>query len=49
MDELRCALEWREDDSRSSPGRLVGTLIEYELARRRPRRGLQSRCARMAG
>ena len=30
MDELRCALEWRADDSRASPGRLVGTLIEYE-------------------
>ena len=30
MDELRCALEWRADDSRQSPGRLVGTLIEYE-------------------
>lgn len=30
MDELRCALEWRADDSRGSPGRLVGTLIEYE-------------------
>ena len=30
MDELRCALEWRADDSRASPGRLVGTLLEYE-------------------
>ena len=30
MDELRCALEWREDASRASPGRLVGTLLEYE-------------------
>ena len=30
MDELRCALEWRADESRASPGRLVGTLIEYE-------------------
>ena len=30
MDELRCALEWRADDSRASPGRLIGTLIQYE-------------------
>ncbi len=29
MDELRCALEWRADDSRQSPGRLIGRLIEY--------------------
>ena len=30
MDELRCALEWRADDSRAGPGRLIGRLIEYE-------------------
>ena len=30
MDELRCALEWRQDDSKAGPGRLTGTLIEYE-------------------
>lgn len=28
--EIRCAIEVREDDTRQSPGRLVGTLIEYE-------------------
>ena len=28
-DELRMAVEWREDDSRTSPGRLVGTLLKY--------------------
>ena len=30
MRELRCAIEVRADDSRQSPGRLVGTLMEYE-------------------
>ena len=30
MDELRCALEWRQDDSKAGPGRLTGTLLEYE-------------------
>ena len=30
MDEIRCMLEWRADESRASPGRLIGTLIEYE-------------------
>ena len=29
MDEIRCAIEVREDDSRLSPGRIVGTLITY--------------------
>ena len=29
MDEIRCALECRDDDSRSSPGRITGTLITY--------------------
>ena len=28
--ELRCAIEYRANDSRQSPGRIVGTLIEYE-------------------
>ena len=28
--ELRCTVELRADDSRQSPGRLVGTLMEYE-------------------
>ena len=28
--ELRCAIELRADDSRQSPGRVVGTLMEYE-------------------
>ena len=27
--ELRCAIELRADDSRQSPGRITGTLIEY--------------------
>ena len=30
MDEIRCALELRADESRQSPGRLVGTLLTYE-------------------
>ena len=30
MNEIRCAVEFREDDSRLSPGRLRGTLLEYE-------------------
>ena len=30
MSELRCAIELRADDTRQSPGRIVGTLIEYE-------------------
>ena len=29
MDELRCAIEYREDESRQSPGRIVGTLLAY--------------------
>ena len=28
--ELRCAVELRQDDSRQSPGRIVGTLLTYE-------------------
>ena len=28
--EIRCKIECRADDSRQSPGRIVGTLIEYE-------------------
>ena len=27
--ELRCAIELRQDDSRRSPGRIVGTLLTY--------------------
>ena len=30
MNEIRCSIELREDQSRQSPGRLVGTLLEYE-------------------
>ena len=30
MRELRAAIELRDDDSRTSPGRLSGVLIEYE-------------------
>ena len=29
MDELRCALELRADDSMTSPGRLTGVLLTY--------------------
>ena len=29
MREIRCAIELRADDSRQSPGRIFGTLIEY--------------------
>ena len=29
MDEIRCALECRDDDSRSSPGHIFGTLLRY--------------------
>ena len=36
-DELRCSVELREDVSRTSPGRLVGTLLTYgERAADRP-------------
>ena len=36
QDEFRCAVEFREDDTRQSPGRLVGTLLTYgESARNR--------------
>lgn len=28
--EIRCAIECRADDSRLSPGRIVGTLLNYE-------------------
>ena len=30
VDEIRCALEIREDESRQSPGRLTGVLLRYE-------------------
>ena len=37
MNEIRCKLEYREDESRLSPGRLVGTLLTYgERASDRP-------------
>lgn len=28
--EIRCSIEFREDESRRTPGRIVGILIEYE-------------------
>ena len=28
--EIRCAIEYRADDTRQSPGRIVGTLLTYE-------------------
>ena len=37
MDEIRCAVELRADDSRQSPGRLYGVLVTYgERASDRP-------------
>lgn len=30
MDEIRFAVECRADDARQSPGRIVGTLMQYE-------------------
>ena len=30
MDEIRCSIEFRADEDRLSPGRLTGTLLEYE-------------------
>ena len=30
MREIRCAIELRADETRQSPGRIVGTLITYE-------------------
>ena len=35
-DEIRCALEFREDDTRQSPGRLFGTLLTYGEAAKQP-------------
>lgn len=29
MDEIRCALEFREDETRTGPGRLIGRLLQY--------------------
>ena len=29
MNEIRCAIELREDETRKSPGRLVGTILTY--------------------
>ncbi len=34
MTEIRCAIELREDESRQSPGRIFGTLLEYETRAR---------------
>ena len=36
-DEIRCSIEYRADDSRESPGRIIGTLLVYgERAGDRP-------------
>ena len=36
-DEIRCAIECREDDTRQGPGRLVGTVLTYgQRAKDRP-------------
>lgn len=34
LDEIRCVLEFRADESRQSPGRIAGVLLEYELRAR---------------
>ena len=34
MDEIRCELEYRADESRQSPGRIVGRLMSYETRAR---------------
>ena len=35
--EIRCAIEYRQDETRQSPGRLTGTLLTYETrAKDRP-------------
>ena len=37
MDEIRCAIEFRADESRQSPGRIVGSLLTYgQRAKDRP-------------
>ena len=37
MDEIRCSIEYREDETRQSPGRIVGSLLTYgRLAKDRP-------------
>ena len=42
MEEIRCAIDVRQDDTRASPGRIVGTLMDYETrAQDRPERFLQ--------
>ena len=38
MNEIRCAIEFREDETRQSPGRIVGTLMVYGAARQGPGR-----------
>ena len=36
-DEIRCAIEFREDTDRTGPGRLVGTILTYgQRAKDRP-------------
>lgn len=34
MDQINCDIELRADDSRASPGRVIGTLIEYGIQAR---------------
>ena len=36
-DEFRCSVEFREDETRQSPGRLVGTLMTYNASARNRR------------
>ena len=40
MDELRCAIEYRADESRQSPGRIVGVLLSYGEQATRPSRAI---------
>ena len=34
MDEIRCSIELREDENRSGPGRIFGTVIKYGVEAR---------------
>ena len=41
MDEIRCAIELRQDETRQGPGRIVGRLITYGERAGRPRRNVR--------
>ena len=49
MTEIRCAVEFREDETRKGPGRLTGTLIRYGDTSGQTRdRGIPARLAVLA-